>query len=618
VLGSLINSGRHREFFMSTATFTRLATLLLLVAVIGLAGAVSNTAVWADEPGVEADGGPAAAATPEANQVPVSFSSPHATMETFLGAFYGEDGPNLDRAASCLDLEGLSPAVRTLQGRELAGVLKRVIDRTRLVDIEDIPDDANGAPWVFERFDTGSVVIARAADGRWLFSRETVESIWDIHEEIADREVVAGIEEAHEIVTPAMWLRSAVPETFRQRMLFLEGWQWLGILIVIVTGVVVGRIFTALAATAVDRAIARRFHQIDKKLLTATIHPASVLLMVILWGLGALWLGLPPVFLKVYVDGIVLVAVVAFSLMAYRLIDVASAVAEQKTAATASRFDDLLVPLIRKSLKVLVVAIGLVTIAGSVGIEVAGLLAGLGLGGLAFALAAQDTVSNLFGSVTVLLDRPFQVGDWIVTGDVEGTVEEMGFRSTRIRTFYNSLITLPNSNLIKASVDNLGARSYRRWSTRLGIAYDTPPERVDAFCEGIRALIERHPHTRKDYYHVYFNEFGAASLQILLYVFFVTPDWATELRERHRLATDILRLAHELEVEFAFPTQTLYLRKQDWTAPEAAGAGYPEANRTESERARSAARKLVDDALGDEIPPPVTFAMPTEQDGGDP
>ncbi len=567
---------------MTTATrLSRSATFFVLVTAIGLAFVFPNSAAWAEETGAE----PAAAAEPVTHQVPAAFSSPQATMETFLTAFYGAHGPDLDRAASCLDLEALSPAVRSLQGRELAGILKRIIDRTRLVNTDDIPNGADGSPWLFERFDTGSVVIARTADARWLFSRETVESIWNIHEEIADREVVAGIEEAHEIVTPAMWVRSAVPETFRKRLLFLEGWQWLGILIVIVTGVVVGRIFTAVAATAIDHAIARRFHQIDKALLTATINPASVLLMVILWGHGAVWLGLPPVFLKIYFDGIVLVAVVAFSLMAYRIIDVASAVAERKTAATDSRLDDLLVPLIRKSLKVLVVAIGLVTVAGSVGIEVAGLLAGLGLGGLAFALAAQDTVSNLFGSVTVLFDRPFQVGDWMKIGSTEGSVEEVGFRSTRIRTFYNSLITLPNSNLINASVDNLGARRYRRWSTRLGIAYDTPPERVDAFCEGIRTLIERHPHTRKDYYHVYFNEFGAASLEILLYVFFVTPDWATELRERHRLATDILRLAHELRVEFAFPTQTLYLRRQDWTAPEAAGAGYPKASRVESDRA---------------------------------
>ena len=589
----------------------RLATSLLMAFVLALSVGLMHGSAAAQEV-------PPAAETPSTTApAPHGYSSARATMETFLTSFYGDSGPDLDKAATCLDLSALSPAVRSLQGRELAGLLKRVLDRTRLVDVETMPDHPDGGPWIFERYDSGSVVISRGEGRRWLFSRDTVAALWRIHDEISDREIVAGVEEARDIVTPAMWVRNMVPEALRTRVILLEGWQWIGVLAVILIGVIVSRIFTAVAATAVERAIAHRFHEIDKKLLAATIRPASVLLMVVLWGIGALWLGLPTVIFKIYVEGIVVVAVVAAIVMVYRLIDIAGAVAEQRTARTESRFDDLLVPLIRKSLKVLVVAIGLVTVAGSVGIEVAGLLAGLGLGGLAFALAAQDTVSNLFGSVTVLLDRPFQVGDWIVAGDVEGTVEEMGFRSTRIRTFYNSLITLPNSNLIKASVDNLGARSYRRWSTRLGIAYDTPPGKVDAFCDGIRELIERHPYTRKDYYHVYFNEFGAASLEIMLYVFFVTPDWSTELRERHRLAVDILRLAHETGVEFAFPTQTVYLRREDRDVQESAGAGYPEVSRDEGARARAAARQLVDDALGGRVPPPVEFATPPEQDGGD-
>jgi MscS family membrane protein len=140
---------------------------------------------------------------------------------------------------------------------------------------------------------------------------------------------------------------------------------------------------------------------------------------------------------------------------------------------------------------------------------------------------------------------------------------------------------------------------------------------MDAFCAGIRELIERHPYTRKDYFHVYFNEFGAASLEILLYVFFVTPDWATELRERHRLAVDILRLAHEMGVEFAFPTQTVYLREEQWSAPESAGARYPEISREDEKKARASARSLVDDALGGKVPPPVEFPEPPEQEGGD-
>ena len=162
----------------------------------------------------------------------------------------------------------------------------------------------------------------------------------------------------------------------------------------------------------------------------------------------------------------------------------------------------------------------------------------------------------------------------------------------------------------------MGDRTYRRWSTRLGIAYNTPPERIDAFCEGIRELVRKHPYTRKDYYHIYFNEFGSDSLEILVYVFFFTPDWATELRERHRLGVDIIRLASELDIEFAFPTQTLYLRREDWSEPSAAGEDYPSATAEMRRRARGIADHLVDGMVGDTVPPPVRFDHPTEQDGG--
>jgi MscS family membrane protein len=216
--------------------------------------------------------------------------------------------------------------------------------------------------------------------------------------------------------------------------------------------------------------------------------------------------------------------------------------------------------------------VGVLFVAQNLNVNVTSLVAGLGIGGLAFALAAKDTVENLFGSFTVLMDRPFQIGDWVVIGELEGTVEELGLRSTRIRTFYNSVITVPNSRLVHTAVDNLGARRYRRVKCMISVQYDTPPERLDAFCEGIRELIRRHPYTRKDYYLVYFNEFADSSLNILLYAFHETPDWPTELRERHRLFTDVVRLAQRLGIEFAFPTRTLHLS----SAPAGLGRPAPE------------------------------------------
>ena len=239
----------------------------------------------------------------------------------------------------------------------------------------------------------------------------------------------------------------------------------------------------------------------------------------------------------------------------------------------------------------------------------------IGIGGAAFAFASKDAVSNLFGSVTVLTDRPFEIGDWIVTEGVEGSVESVGFRSTRIRTFYNSLITLPNSRLTTAAVDNMGRRRYRRIKTMLGLQYDTTPEQIDAFCEGIRELIRRHTYTRKDYYHVYFNEFADSSLNVLLYCFLECPDWSIELREKHRLFCDIIKLAQRLGVSFAFPTSTLHLFQE-----EHGGGSLP----TELSDPIEAGQRLAAHIAGPlKSPEPgrggVEFTGPTElsDDGGD-
>jgi MscS family membrane protein len=561
--------------------------------------------------------GPQPAPEPTATQpVPAEHASPRATMSTFLGAFYSEP-PDLDLAAACLNLEDIPVEIRPIKGRELAVLLKGVLDRTILIDLSKVPRSSDGGPYTVLKTVDGEIVIDRGANGEWLFTRETAASLDRLWNGVKDRSVVSGVEvTAPTGVTPGTWLRSSIPESLQFEFLYLEFWQWIGILLIVFVGVVCGRVFSFTVTRLFERWLRRRETVINRQTSVRAIEPLAALVMVFVWGFGIVLLDLPMTFFILYYRVIKVVAVAAAALSAYRFIDVLSDFLTRRAEATKTQYDDMLVPLVRKSLKIFVAAAGLLTVAQVLGSNVTALFASVGIGGLALALAAQDTVSNFFGSLMVILDRPFQVGDWIKTGDVEGTVEEVGFRSTRIRTFYNSLISLPNANLIKASVDNLGDRTYRRWSTRLGIAYDTPPEKIDAFCEGIRELVRKHPYTRKDYYHVYFNEFGNDSLQILVYVFFFTPDWATELRERHRLGVDIVRLAAELEIEFAFPTQTLYLRREEWAHPSSAGERYPAVTTDLQQQARTIADQLVEDTVGDEVPPPVEFDVPPEQDGG--
>lgn len=249
----------------------------------------------------------------------------------------------------------------------------------------------------------------------------------------------------------------------------------------------------------------------------------------------------------------------ALALLGFRMADIATDAFERRAARTASRIDDQLAPLLRTALKGAVALIGAIFVLGNLGVNVTSLIAGLGLGGLAVALAAQDSIRNLLGGVTIFADRPFQVGDWVVMDNIEGTVEHVGFRSSRVRTFYNSVVSVPNARIVDTHVDNMGLRRWRRYKTTLGLAYHTAPDQLQAFTEGVRALIRANPDMRTDYYIVEFHEYGPSSLDILVYCFINAPDWNAELRTRHVLNLDIMRLAEELGVEFAFPTRTLHL-----------------------------------------------------------
>ncbi len=487
-----------------------------------------------------------------------TLTDPRATMRTFLGAFETEGArPDLDAAAACLDLGDLPVPIRARQGRNLATELKRVIDRIAFVELDEIPADGTLEEWVFNDELAVPIVLAPDADGRWLFTRATVAAIPALYLELSDRSIVEGVEDAP--LTAAIWLRERVPERLRTGGLVLYPWQWLALPVLLLVGLLLGRVVVWMSYWLFAKPLARRYRNLDLRGSRRILRPTGLLVTAGAWWLGIQWLGLPPE-ADVWLDTIVLVLLLlALGRAVFAQIDLIGTELRTRAARAENRFQDQVVPFVTKTLKLATAVVGAVFLIARLGGDVTALLAGLGLSGLAVALAAQDLLKNLFGSITVLTDRPFRVGDWIKVGDVEGVVEEIGFRSTRVRTFYASLVTLPNARLIDASVDNYGARSYRRWSTRIHVTYDTPPERVDAFCEGIRELVRTNERMRQDAFEIHLNELGADALQILVYVFFIAPDWSTELRLRHNLALDILQLANRLGVKMAFPTRTIHL-----------------------------------------------------------
>ena len=350
------------------------------------------------------------------------------------------------------------------------------------------------------------------------------------------------------------WLHEAV--------IGIEVWQFIGLGAMALI-IFVGRFLIVWTlATTIRRRTAPERHEFWHNELSRLHRPLLLML-----GAVTLAVGFPVLDFDPDVESVVgifteFAATFAGVLVGFRLVDVAADYWREVAALTDSKLDDQLVPLARTSGKIFVGAIGGVFVLQNLDINITSLIAGLGLGGLAVALAAQDTLKNLLGGATILADKPFQVGDWVIVGDIEGTVEQVGFRSTRIRTFADSLITVPNARMTDTSVNNMGRRSWRRYYTTVGIAYHTDPDRIQAFVEGIRAIVRSNDQMRHDYYIVELHSFGDFALNIMVYTFIGASNWNEELRTRHVFNLDIIRLAQELQVEFAFPTQTLHVASQ--------------------------------------------------------
>ncbi len=499
-------------------------------------------------------------------------ASPRATMQTFLVAMNAlwDDPTAWRQAAACLEVEGRPEA----EARELARQLYAVLNRIERVEVDSLPDAAAVSSRGIERYTwfpdrsrharllrrigqpAGVIRLHRGSDGLWRFSAESLATLPALHEQLADLPLVAG----RDLLTLGDWIEAHLPESLvRAEFLTVRLWQWIALFAVILLGLVVDLLTRSLLRLT-SRRLSERFHgREDPEQLQRTLRPIGLTAAALVWLLALRIVDLQSTLALILGGALHVFLVISATLSVWHLIDLTAGIAMARAQGTATKIDDILVPLVTRAAKIFVLTMGIIYAADALDLPIAPLLASLTVAGVGFSFAAKDTVENFFGSVAVILDRPFDIGDWVVVGETEGIVEEVGFRSTRIRTFYNSQVTVPNANLVRASVDNYGRRRYRRWKTTLGVQYDTPPEKLVAFTEGIRELIRLHPMTRKDYYQVWCNEFGASSLEILLYLFFEVPDWNAELRERERLFLDIVRLANQLGVEFAFPTQTLHV-----------------------------------------------------------
>ncbi len=300
----------------------------------------------------------------------------------------------------------------------------------------------------------------------------------------------------------------------------------------------------------------------DNLILFAVERPLGLALIVAGVGIAALILPFPsePLNLPRFILAVLKAFCAAIVVwVTIRFVDGLTDVLSQMARKTETKLDDQILPIFRASTKVIAVLIGAMVVIQNLGYSIGSLLAGLGLGGAALALASKDTFANLFGSLVVFIDRPFQIGDWVEIGNIEGTVEEVGLRITRIRTFANSMITLPNHILTTSAIENWSGMQKRRIKTMIGITYDSQPEQVAKCVDAFRDVLRNDDRIEQSLWMVNFRNFGPYSLDIFVYCFTKTTNWAEHLQIRQEIFLQFMQEVHRLGLSFAFPSQSVYL-----------------------------------------------------------
>jgi MscS family membrane protein len=499
-----------------------------------------------------------------------------------------ETVPIAKDALQSLDFSGVLPILQYTVPIERAIQLKEVLDRIELPAFDDIPDREamerrSAKKWRLPDTEIDFVLIESGPRaGSYIVSAETVERIPEFYERVKSLPYKPGparqlndtyramsgnkdftIYDAYasspvglDVVIPPRWMLS-LPNWAKMRIAGMRVWQWLGFA-------------AALAAVALFilglRRLAYRLaaeEDVDSGLSW------TMLVMPLLIMLTAAFV-IPRLYTMLRISGMPLIVTVfaqtaALYLSAAWLSFIGSGIIGEAIADSAHlrrrRLDSQLIRLGTRFAGI-VIALGfLIQGANELGFPAYSVVAGLGVGGVAVALAARDSLANLFGSMLIMFEKPFRVGDSIRIAGSEGTVEDVGFRSTRIRTVDNSLVSIPNNTVVNTTIENLTARVMRRQRFFLQVTYDTDRAKIEEFAGRIEHLLSEHPATNKNSIRVRFNEFGESSLNILVQFNLEVADAPGELKEREDILFQIMEIARQLGVEFAFPTRTLHVAR---------------------------------------------------------
>lgn len=349
-------------------------------------------------------------------------------------------------------------------------------------------------------------------------------------------------------------------------------WRWLILLGAIFLGLLIGKIAQTILRRVGEGLETRGWHA-RGELFTDAASPAKLLIFTLALSSGLAQLEMGSSLRAVVIKTMQLLIFVAIFWYAFNLISIIDLVLRRKTEKENAKLNEQFVSVIRKTLRIFLIVIAVLFIAQNIfEQDIGAWLAGLGIAGLAVSLAAQDSLKNLFGSITILMDRPYQVGERINYGGYDGIVEDIGFRSTKMRTLTGHLVNIPNSRIVNDPVENIAQRPTIRRIMNITITYDTPVEKVRQAVQILRDILEEegirepiNPVINGDTLspRVHFNELNADSLNIFLIYWYGPPVWWDYLEHSERLNFRIFEAFNEAGIDFAFPTQTIHLANDD-------------------------------------------------------
>jgi len=339
-----------------------------------------------------------------------------------------------------------------------------------------------------------------------------------------------------------------------------ELWKYLFSLVYIFLAFYVSKFLDFLTRVWLKKWAAKTETKFDDLLLDLLNGPIKVVAFVIFLRIGLDvfdWGGLVE---KIMAKGFTVIVAVSLTYMALKFIDLVMGYWHQRTRAEADRaFDQQLFPIIRKSLKMFVIVVAALVTLDNLGVNITAAIASLSIGGLAVGLAAQDTLANLFGAVAIFLDKPFRIGDRITLEGVDGTVENIGLRSTCVRNPDGHLVTIPNKTMGNTIITNVARRPHIKTEMNIGLTYDTPADRVKRATEILEEVFRAHPRTSD--LIISFNKFNDSALNILVVHFWNGTDQKAHFGVMQELNLAIKRRFDAEKIEFAFPTQTVYVKQ---------------------------------------------------------